>query len=156
MVIGGHSLGGWVAINTAAHDKGLIGLFSISAADMGRLGVAPQPTREKVMSRNMEALAGVTAVSMAADVAIAGPEHPLPKAAPGLVDKSYLAMTADDGIAATPMLWSRRSGRGRNQGDNSPSAYRSWLERSAHRTCGDHYRLAGGSDPDTLIFNRAD
>jgi pimeloyl-ACP methyl ester carboxylesterase len=99
MVIGGHSLGGWVAINTAAHDKGLIGLFSISAADMGRLGVAPQPTREKVMSRNMEALAGVTAVSMAADVAIAGPEHPLPKAAPGLVDKSYLAMTADDGIA---------------------------------------------------------
>src|SRR5665213_3361742 len=45
LAIIGHSMGGWVAINTAAHDKGLIGLVSISAGDMARIGAAPAPMR---------------------------------------------------------------------------------------------------------------
>jgi pimeloyl-ACP methyl ester carboxylesterase len=98
LVIIGHSMGGWVAIATAAHDKALIGLVSICAADMAKLGAAPEPVREKDMAENMESLAGVTARSMAEDVA-AGPLDPLPNAAPGLIDTPYLALTSDDGLA---------------------------------------------------------
>jgi uncharacterized protein len=96
LVMMGHSMGGWVAANTAAHDKGLIGLVTFSAWDTGNLD--PEATRENVMSENMESLAGVTAASMAQDVTIAGPKHPLPKAAQGLVDTPYLALTVDDDL----------------------------------------------------------
>jgi len=99
IVIIGHSMGGWVAINTAARDKDVIGLVSISAADMTRLAGAPEPIRETVMAGNMESLAGVTAQTMAADVATLGPQDALPSAAEGLVGKPYLALTADDGLA---------------------------------------------------------
>jgi uncharacterized protein len=50
------------------------------------------------MSENMESLAGVTAASMAKDVTITGPQHPMPKAAPDLVDTPYLALTVDDDL----------------------------------------------------------
>jgi len=99
VVIIGHSMGGWVAITTAAHDKDVIGLVSISAADMTRLAGAPEPIREHVMAGNMESLAGVTAQSMAADVATLGPQYAFASAADGLVGKPYLALTADDGLA---------------------------------------------------------
>jgi uncharacterized protein len=99
LVIIGHSMGGWVAITTAAHDKGLIGLASISAADMAKIGLAPEPVAEKVMADNMESLAGVTARSMAEDAAATGPLHPFSKSAPGLIDTPYLALTSDDGLA---------------------------------------------------------
>ena len=99
LVIIGHSMGGWIAVATAGHDSGLIGLASISAADMSRLGGAPPATRDKAMADNMESLAGVTAQDMGEDIALVGPRHPFAAAAPGLIGKSYLAMTSDDGLA---------------------------------------------------------
>ena len=96
LVIMGHSMGGWVAANTAAHDKGLIGLVTFSAWDTGNLD--PEAIREKAMSENMESLAGVTAASMAEDVTIADPQHPMPRVAPGLIDTPDLALTVDDGL----------------------------------------------------------
>ncbi len=98
LVIIGHSMGGWVAINTAAHDGHLSGLVTISAADMSNLASAPENAREKLMSENMESLAGVTARSMAEDVATVGADT-FANAAPALVSTPYLAMTADDGLA---------------------------------------------------------
>jgi pimeloyl-ACP methyl ester carboxylesterase len=68
IVVGGHSMGGWVAAMTAEHDPALAGTILISAANMGRTG----PTREQriaTMADNMETLAGVTAESMADEVA---------------------------------------------------------------------------------------
>ncbi len=100
LVIIGHSMGGWVAINTAAHDKGLIGLATISAGDMARIGAAPLAIRQQVMTENMEALAGVTAQSMAEDAATSTVNAGFVKAAPGLVGTPYLALTSDDGLAS--------------------------------------------------------
>ncbi|HEY2662233.1 MAG TPA: alpha/beta fold hydrolase [Caulobacteraceae bacterium] len=99
LVVIGHSMGGWVAINTAAHDTGLIGLVSISAGDMSRIGLAPEAIRRQTMAENMEALAGVTAQNMSDDAAANAVKHPLVKAAPGLVGTPYLALTSDDGLA---------------------------------------------------------
>lgn len=98
LVIIGHSMGGWVVINTAAHDHGLAGVVSISAGDMGAIGAAPTAYAVGMMRQNMESLAGVTAESMAADVATLG-DTTFAHAAPGLKDTPYLALTSDDGLA---------------------------------------------------------
>jgi uncharacterized protein len=98
LVIIGHSMGGWIAINTAARDNAFIGLVSISAADFSKLAAAPEAIRVKVMAGNMESLAGVTAESMAQDLAASVP-HPLSKAAANLLGVPYLALTSNDGLA---------------------------------------------------------
>src|SRR5882672_2199968 len=38
IAIAGHSMGGWVTVNTAAHDPALLGAILISAADMTAMG----------------------------------------------------------------------------------------------------------------------
>jgi pimeloyl-ACP methyl ester carboxylesterase len=100
IVIIGHSMGGWVVVNTAAEDHTLAGVVSISAGDMARAGAAPRGMRVRLMAENMEALAGVTAESMADDAAANATKHGFERAAPGLVDTPYLALTADDGLAS--------------------------------------------------------
>ena len=100
IVIIGHSMGGWVVVNTAAHDKALAGLATISAGDLSRAAAAPLPVRVKLMADNMEALAGVTARSMADDAGAVAGNYSFAKAAPALVAVPYLALTSDDGLAA--------------------------------------------------------
>ena len=80
-------------------DPSLTGTVIISAGDMGTLARAPLPVRVKTASENMEALAGVTAESMAADLATLTPAQTLISAAPGLSGKPLLVLTSDDGLA---------------------------------------------------------
>lgn len=103
VVIAGHSMGGWVAVLTAAHHPELRGLALISAADMGR-AAASSSRKELIslMADNMESLAGVTARSMADDLAAgaAASHWTFADAAPGLTQMPMLVITADDGLAA--------------------------------------------------------
>jgi len=101
IVIAGHSMGGWVAILTAAHHPELRGLVLISAADMGRDAALPRDTLTALMADNMESLAGVTARSMAHDLeAGAAKSHwTFADAAPGLAHMPMLVITSDDGLA---------------------------------------------------------
>lgn len=101
IVIAGHSMGGWVAILTAAHHPELSGLVLISAADMGRDAALPRDKLVAVMADNMESLAGVTARSMADDLAAgAAKSHwTFADAAPGLARMPMLVITAEDGLA---------------------------------------------------------
>jgi pimeloyl-ACP methyl ester carboxylesterase len=99
LVMAGHSMGGWVTALTAAQDRGLIGAILISAADMGDMGQLP---REKVvaeMADNMEALAGVTAESMADEVIANHEAFSLNHAVAGLAHMPLLVLTANDGLA---------------------------------------------------------
>jgi len=59
-IIAGHSMGGWVVANTAAHDHDLLGAILISAADMARADDRPRALRVARMAEQMEALAGVS------------------------------------------------------------------------------------------------
>lgn len=112
IVLAGHSMGGWVTVETAAHHPELAGVITISAADMAAESGQPMEARVKLMSENMEALAGVTAESMAADAATIAPRT-FKTAAPGLVGTPYLALTSDDGLAAaTDALVADIHGRG--------------------------------------------
>lgn len=101
VVIAGHSMGGWVAILTAAHHPELAGLVLISAADMGRDAALPRDTLTAVMADNMEALAGVTARSMADDLAAgaATSQWTFADAVSGLTHMRMLVITSDDGLA---------------------------------------------------------
>lgn len=99
LVIAGHSMGGWVAALTAARHHDLIGAVLISAADMARIDDLPHDKAVAEMADNMEALAGVTAESMAAEIHARAKEFRMLNAAPGLAKIPLLALTADDGLA---------------------------------------------------------
>ncbi len=100
IVMAGHSMGGWVTANVAAHDPALLGVILISAADMSAL---PQhATRAQAiaeMADNMEALAGVTAQSMADDIIANGKGYEFATTADGLAKLPVLVLSANDGLA---------------------------------------------------------
>jgi pimeloyl-ACP methyl ester carboxylesterase len=99
MVLAGHSMGGWVTAQTAARDPELSGAILISAADMGYLGHAPREQVVATMADNMEALAGVTAASMADEVIANAGAFSLDNTAAGLARMPLLVLSADDGLA---------------------------------------------------------
>jgi uncharacterized protein len=98
IVLAGHSMGGWVAAHTAAHDHALIGAVLISAADMGRLGEEPPDRLVAEMADNMEGLSGVTAQSMADEDRANAKAFHLENAAAGLTQIPLLVLTSDDGL----------------------------------------------------------
>jgi pimeloyl-ACP methyl ester carboxylesterase len=101
IALAGHSMGGWVTAHTAAHDHALIGAILISAADMGSMAGMPRDKLVALMADNMEALAGVTAASMADEVTANAKSFGFKNAVEGLVPMPLLVMTANDGLAST-------------------------------------------------------
>jgi pimeloyl-ACP methyl ester carboxylesterase len=100
IVIAGHSMGGWVAAQTAALDHGLAGVILISAADMGRLGQLPREKVVAITAGNMEALNGATPETLADELAANAGRFALSNAVNGLVHTPLLVLSADDGLAA--------------------------------------------------------
>ena len=99
IVVGGHSMGGWVAALTAARDARLRGAVLISAADMGVIGAMPKSEAVPFMADNMESLAG-TAEGLAADLVAGASRRRLAHAASGLARMPMLVLTSDDGLRA--------------------------------------------------------
>jgi uncharacterized protein len=100
MVLGGHSMGGWVTALTAARDTALAGAILICAADMGSIAAAqPRDRLVALMADDMESLAGVTAESMADEVRAHAAEWKFAQAAEGLGRVPMLVLTSDDGLA---------------------------------------------------------
>lgn len=99
IAIAGHSMGGWVVVETASHDHALIGAIIFSAADMSKVGELPRDHLVSFMAENMESLAGVTPESMADELRALGKTYRFENAAAGLTHMPLLALTADDGLA---------------------------------------------------------
>ena len=100
IVIGGHSMGGWVAAITASRDARLRGAVLISAADIGLVGTMPKSEAVPFMRDNMESLAGGTAETFAEDLVSGASRRRLGDAAKGLARVPMLVLTSDDGLAA--------------------------------------------------------
>lgn len=101
IVIGGHSMGGWVVAHTASQDHGLLGAVMISAGDMGTIGLGlPRTALVQEMSQDMESLADVTPASMADELIKNGEGWTFAKAAPGLGQTPLFVLTSDDGLAS--------------------------------------------------------
>lgn len=99
LVLGGHSMGGWATVQTAASDGRLRGALLLSAADMGREGSAPHAALVAGMADNMESLADVTAEQMAEELVSNADRWRFDRAAGGLARTPLLVLTADDGLA---------------------------------------------------------
>ena len=99
IAMAGHSMGGWVVVHTAAHDRGLVGAIIVSAADVGKQGELPNDRLVALMADNMGPLADATAESMAAEIRALGKTFRFDSAAAGLAHTPLLALTADDGPA---------------------------------------------------------
>lgn len=136
IAIAGHSMGGWVTAQTAAHDHGLIGAILISAADMGYLGQAPRDRAVAMMAADMESLTGVTAESMADEVIANAKAFNMLNSAAGLSQMPLLVLSADDGRAPRTDLLVKAIGENGGQKvtaihaatDHSWSDHRIYLE----------------------------
>jgi pimeloyl-ACP methyl ester carboxylesterase len=95
----GHSMGGWIAAHTAAHDPALMGAVLISMGDMGRLAEMPRAELVASMADDMETLAGVTAESMADEIQQHAQQFRSERDAEGLMRVPLLVLTSDDGLA---------------------------------------------------------
>ncbi|MFL6845378.1 MAG: alpha/beta hydrolase family protein [Allosphingosinicella sp.] len=98
IVVAGHSMGGWVAAMTGERDPDLAGTILISAANMGGRRMA-RAEAVALMADNMEALAGVTAKSMADEVLANAAAFDWTPGAAGLARHPLLVLTSDDGLA---------------------------------------------------------
>jgi len=98
IVLGGHSMGGWVTANTAAKHPELAGAVLISAAEMGGR-TTPRDKLVESMADNMETLANTSAERMADELLAAGKEWSFAPLAPGLAKVPLLVLTSDDGLA---------------------------------------------------------
>lgn len=99
IAIGGHSMGGWVAAETLAHQPSLLGGVTISAGDFGAIGLRVQDHRAEVvdlMNDNRESLNGVTGESMTDEVASHGKEWSFSTLAPELVHRRLLVLYSND------------------------------------------------------------
>src|SRR6201996_1021363 len=96
IVIAGHSMGGWVAVHTAANDPSLLGVILISMADMSHLADRPSAEVQKEMADDMESLSGVTAQSMVEDLKAHTKPFVLSEAAPKLKNMPVLVLTSND------------------------------------------------------------
>ena len=99
IVIAGHSMGGWVTAMTAEHDKAIIGAILISAANMGKVGTIPRAELVALSADSMESLAGVSAESIADDLAQNAAVSDWNTNAASLAATPLLALTSDDGLA---------------------------------------------------------
>ena len=103
IALGGHSMGGWVTVETAAHDKDLLGAVIISAGDLGNAGVGAKVARAQIvgfMESNREALAGVTGETMTDELAAHGSQWTFATAAPNLTHTRLLVLYGDDFVTA--------------------------------------------------------
>lgn len=99
IAIFGHSMGGWVAARTAERDAHLVGAILLSAADFALLARMSHADLVADMADNMEALAGVTAESMAHEVESHAASYGLTSDIGALRDTPLLVLSADDGLA---------------------------------------------------------
>jgi uncharacterized protein len=99
IAIAGHSMGGWVAAHTAAHDHALTGAILIFMADMGREGGRTHAQAVAAMAEDMETLADVTAESMVNELKANAKQFAVAGTAQGLAQIPLLALTANDHLA---------------------------------------------------------
>ena len=99
IVIAGHSMGGWVTANVAANDSALLGAILISAADMSAESQLPRERLIAIMADNMEALAGVTAETMADDLITNARGYNFANLTDGLAKMPVLVLSSNDGLA---------------------------------------------------------
>ena len=103
IVVAGHSMGGWVAAHTFAHDPALLGAALISAGDMG---MAAKSSRDEVLSilkSNRESLAIADLGALADELIAHGQEWSFSPLVPHLKDRRLLVLYSHDGLESSSL-----------------------------------------------------
>lgn len=110
IVLIGHSMGGFMAIESAAHDPAIKAFALISGADLARryqqlerAGTKPAAVAKMAASladEGMAPLHGCTPEGLAREVAGHANDWLFPAKAPALKNRTALIVTSDDGLAA--------------------------------------------------------
>ncbi len=113
----GHSMGGWAAAYTAAHDADVLGAGLISPGDIGAIGKAPRPMAVKIVDDNIGVSDGMHTLAATpqslADEAIQHAEaYSIVDDAPGLTKHPLLLVTSDDGLAPASAALAKAVGGG--------------------------------------------
>lgn len=87
--VAGHSLGGFAALHTAAHDPGVRKVVSIAAFDLG-LPVADPDGLAKIFDSQLLPLSGTSGQVLVAEMVARSPEWELARLAPQLSDRPVL------------------------------------------------------------------
>jgi pimeloyl-ACP methyl ester carboxylesterase len=109
IVLIGHSMGGFVAIETRAADPGVEAVIAISAASMGSdvAGSIPTAGREAfiaTLGKHLEAegmapLAGTSPRKLSEEILTNGPGWAFSTLEPKLAGRPFFGITSDDGLA---------------------------------------------------------
>jgi len=109
IVLIGHSMGGFVALQAGALDPGVRAVGTISAADLGVSRLAGVPADKRALAvrglaaglaaEGMSPLAGTTAESLANEVLDHAAKWTLASVAPKLASRPLLIITSDDGLS---------------------------------------------------------
>jgi uncharacterized protein len=99
IVIGGHSMGGWVAALTAETDSALAGTILISAANMGSDYGQTHEQALKGMAEDMETLASTSPARMVEELERDRARFDWTPGAAGLAKRPLLVLSSDDGLA---------------------------------------------------------
>jgi len=111
VVLVGHSMGGFMALEAGARDPSVTAVVTISASDLGisRLQGVPGDQREAALralgehlaAEGMAPLAGTTPESLANETLANASAWNFAKLAEGLATRPLLVITSDDGLRAT-------------------------------------------------------
>jgi pimeloyl-ACP methyl ester carboxylesterase len=109
IVLVGHSMGGFMALNAGAQDAAVSGIITISAGDMAtrRLGSVPAAGRDAAVktvgqhfaAEGMAPLAGCTPEGIALEAYENASKWNFVSLAPKLASRPMLVITSDDGLA---------------------------------------------------------
>lgn len=99
LVVAGHSMGGWITAMTAAAEPDLAGAILISPANLSMFDGMKREQVVGFMSQNMNALAGVTAESMADELIASTKAFDSKQGAAKLRALPLLVLSSDDGLA---------------------------------------------------------
>jgi pimeloyl-ACP methyl ester carboxylesterase len=107
IVLGGHSTGGFVAVNTAARSSGLAGLVLVSASDDAEEALTARRSQEtwarfvkETFADGMESLQGCTPDGLGEEVLSGAQAWRFKAAAPKLTTTPIIMITANDGLAS--------------------------------------------------------
>jgi len=108
LVLVGHSMGGFVALETAARDPAVKAIITISAADMSDALARDVPksdnerrltvTAARLEAEGLAPLAGTSAKTLAEELAVHAERWRFAALAPNLANLQVLAITSDDGL----------------------------------------------------------
>jgi uncharacterized protein len=129
VVLIGHSMGGFVALQAGALDPAVKGIATISAADLGtsRLQAVPADKHDlaakgvaaSLAAEGMAPLAGVTPESLANEILANAARWNFVNLAPKLATRPLLVITSDDGLTAPNDAFVEAARKSGNQEVNS-------------------------------------